>query len=395
MDQKKKVAIAFGGTIILVVAIIAWMMVLNTGSLRVTLAPPYVVKAGKIQKQCEQNPCEIKLNARKYTLSIEKAGYFPLEEEIVIGRWKTLELSPAPEFIPYIEEGEMEAKKLPENLIAENEIALALDFEGISAEWAKAKSIAQNTDGDRLIILKDLMIRETKEGGKEEKKAEVLAAGWGVGKDVVYIQKDGDNAKTYLWKNGAEPELLTQFATLTNPQIFSGRDTILVLDNETLYVVDIAKKRKEILKKGAVRGVTWNPSRTTALIESEIQELPILLLYEANAEKKLVTLPVQTSLALAFWRNDTEITFVTFQELNNNLQQTFASVGLDAESLAGNQEGALTLKLAGLNVHSLATRILLEIPENISISAIEPEESGRGIFILTNEGKIRRIRISE
>ncbi len=395
MDQKKKVAIAFGGTIILIAAVIAWMMILNTGSLKVTLAPPYTVKVGKIQKQCEQNLCEIKLNARKYIVSIEKAGYFPLEKEIEIRRWKTLDLSPVLEFIPYIAEEEMEAKKLPDNLIAENEMALALDFEGIPAEWAKAKSVIQNIDGDRLVILKNLMIREMKEGEREERKMEALTAGWGMGKDAVYIQKDGDNAKMYLWKEGAEPELLTQFVTLINPQVFPGKDNVLIRDNETVYTVDIAKKRKEILKKGEVRGIAWNPSHTMALIESEIQELPILLLYEANAEKKLVTLPVQTSLALAFWRNDNEIIFVTFQELNSELQQTFASVGLDAESLSGDQKEALTLKLVKLDVHSLATQILLEIPENISISAIEPEEYGKSIFILTNEGKIRRIRISE
>ncbi|MCK5346866.1 MAG: PEGA domain-containing protein, partial [Candidatus Heimdallarchaeota archaeon] len=129
MDNQKRIIIAFISTLALVGLVTLWMLVLNKGTANVHLDPPFSIQVGKNYQQCSENPCKIKINAYKYFLKVEKAGYFSFNEEIQLKRRQTINIHPKLQFIPYLQEEQITYEKLPENIYTEQPILLSLNEE--------------------------------------------------------------------------------------------------------------------------------------------------------------------------------------------------------------------------------------------------------------------------
>ena len=129
MDNQKRIIIAFISTLALVGLVTLWMLVLNKGTVSVHLDPPFSIQVGKNYQQCLENPCEFKINAYKYSLKVEKAGYFPFNEEIQLKRWQTINIYPKLRFIPHLQEEQIIYEKLPENIYTKQPILLSLNEE--------------------------------------------------------------------------------------------------------------------------------------------------------------------------------------------------------------------------------------------------------------------------
>jgi hypothetical protein len=314
MSTKSKTLIAFLIMLALVGGVVSWMLVLNTGKVAIHARVPFTVQAGNLYQQCNEDPCVISMRAYEYKFRVEKAGYFPYQETATLKRWKTVDLYPELKFIPYIEE-----KSLSPD-----------DFAG--DETQDSRNITKK--GGKFILMQ----------GEEETEipfeGNVLTYSWGSDDNLLYVEQDEDTQKLFKWNLTDTPTLITQFQSLTEPIIEGGQKHILVLENEKTYKVDTEKKRKELIFDKEIAGIEWNPSGTAALLETKLEGLPLLILFH-DEDGSAVRLPIQSSLARTEWRNDDEILFITFQELNDDLRASFANIGLDADEIAGTEKEVL------------------------------------------------------
>lgn len=394
MDIHRKILIAFLVTIALVAALILWMLVFNTGKVEIVFTPPFSVKIGNLYKQCAETPCVLSMKAYEYSARVEKAGFFPYEEKIRVKRWQVITLAPEMEFIPYIEESETKPKNIPENITTKTPLALAVSDTDMSI--AKKYNQVIVSEGVPFVGVKKNTLYFLDGQTTTEFAAEggIMAVDFHSPGNGAYITTGKDQQLLYKLHWPEKPVLITQFTSLTSPVIANGEDSILVVNGENIYQVNVSKKRKELLAKQKVTGISWNSAGTAALLEGEYQELPIIQLYTPD-QNTLRTLPIQASLQRVVWLNDDEILFITFQEKNDDLQASFAEVGLDAKELAGEKKEVLTDRLMRLNWRTMEYLDLIDIPEHVHITHIELLSDKKILLALTRQGGIREIRLAQ
>lgn len=396
MENQKKIIIAFIFTLALVGAVALWMLVLNKGTASVHLEAPFSIQIGNTYKQCSENPCEIKINAYKYSLKIEKAGFFPIVQKIQLKRWQIIDIYPKPIFIPYIQEEEKDHHPLPENIHVDNPIHFSLEEENKEKieEFKNIETYISPSGNHYLIVDDGIKLQSGDLLIETSIKKDLLAMDWGTDENIVFIQPEGDIQKMYDWDRENEPKLITQFQNLKFPSIFAGKDTILVSDKNSLFKVNVQKKRKELIGKDDVQLISWNPTGTAALVETEMEGLPLISLFSSDEGDMRIS-PIQSSLARIVWISDDEMLFVTFQELNDDLRSSFQEIGLSADELAGNKKEVLIDHLMSLNYRTGKFTNLLEIPSHIHIQKIEISEDFKRLLCFTDENRIRTIRLSE
>jgi hypothetical protein len=351
MENRTKSLIAIIITLILVVLIFVWMVVLNTATITVIDKAPFVVRIGTNYKHCDASPCSLTIAAQKYNITVEKGGYFSYSAEVNLSRWQELTLEPKLRLIPHLGQ---EAESLTDSKI-----------------FSSDKTTPENLPTTNL-----------------------LAYDQAPSDNLIYLVKDGDQQKLHLAIEGSEPTLITQFQLLKQPKIFASDSIVLITDEDKLYRVDMAEKRKEIILQQKVYDVRWSPSGKFAVIETQQNNLPLLSLYNASG-KEIKPLYLQTAAARSAWTTDDRLIFISFQELNQQLETDFASIGLDAKELAGTKQNFLQDRLMEMNPITQELHILMVIPEEIGIEEVKLSDDEKILYAKISAGILRQIVLNE
>lgn len=106
--SRKQAIIFFIFTLILAVAVVAWVFFINKGTVNVDGAAPFIVKIGAFETDCLTPPCLFKLSPRAHQITFSKKGFYDDVQNIKIKRWGEVKLTAIFKFIPvYNEIGEI------------------------------------------------------------------------------------------------------------------------------------------------------------------------------------------------------------------------------------------------------------------------------------------------
>lgn len=328
MSNQTKSILAFVIVVVLSISVYVWMVVWNTGTVSVSAETPFILTVGDSQRRCEVSPCALSLHTDTYTLKVEKSGYFPYETRVTLQRSSIVPVEAKLEFMPYFNREKMVESFPPEAIVSDA---------------------------------------------------------------APYLQREGNLQKLFA-PTQSDPRLITTFQTLKKPLISFASDIVLLADGERLFMVDILNKRKELIFSNQVNAMSVSSSGHYILVESEMEGLPLLGLFDVM-QKKLAMLPIQTSLARTAWTADDELLFISFQEFNTDLEAAFAEVGLNADELASGTSLALTDRLLKFRPADGTYRVLLDIPEDIPIVKMALSGDGKEIVAGDGAGKLHVITL--
>lgn len=102
--SRKQAILFFIFTMALVGFIIAWVFIINKGTLTVSGETPFMIAMGSEKRECTVSPCSVALSPGPYSVTLQKKGFFDYQETAQIRRGKASALAAAFRFVPVVEE---------------------------------------------------------------------------------------------------------------------------------------------------------------------------------------------------------------------------------------------------------------------------------------------------
>ena len=113
--SRKQAILFFLFTMALVGFIIAWVFVINKGTLSVSGEVPFTISVGSEKVPCAASPCSVVLKPGSYTVTLQKSGYFDDAETAQVRLGGTATLAATFRFIPVVEEVKDTTNVVPGN----------------------------------------------------------------------------------------------------------------------------------------------------------------------------------------------------------------------------------------------------------------------------------------
>lgn len=250
--SRKQAIIFFIFTLILTVAVVAWVFFINKGTVVVDGTASFNVKIGAFETECLTPPCSFKLTPRTQHVTFSKKGFYDDVQNIKIKRWGEATLTANFKFIPvYNEAGEI--------ILPVSSAPMRFPFLGMKKfenfprntkqiEFSLSGNLALLTIGKELYIyyVADRLV------DKVDLKPEMLTS-W-LGEELVFLEEIEGKQFLKLHEEKQNKVLASFERPLKNPVLLGSPDNKKVLISEKsdekyfYYLVDIDKKSRRRLE---------------------------------------------------------------------------------------------------------------------------------------------------
>jgi len=102
--SRRQALLFFIFTMALVGFIVAWVFVINKGTLTVSGEAPFIITVGSEKIECTVSPCSVVLTPGPYTMTLQKNGFFDDREPVQVQRGDITTIAAAFRFVPVVEE---------------------------------------------------------------------------------------------------------------------------------------------------------------------------------------------------------------------------------------------------------------------------------------------------
>lgn len=155
----------FIGLAVAALAIGAFGIFFNKGTLTVTARAPYTIDVEKIFQHCLADRCSMELAPGLYTMTVFKEGYKPADIAVTVKRWRTLEYAVDLAFIPIIREPATDAFPIGKDITG----GFSLDAGGVLRNMSEEQvTVFPDPPGEEAVIAAQnghLIVYELMQGG--------------------------------------------------------------------------------------------------------------------------------------------------------------------------------------------------------------------------------------
>ena len=365
--SRKQAIVFFIFTLLLAGGVIAWIFLINKGTVIVDGSAPFTIKIGTAETLCASAPCSLKLAPRSYSIVLSKKGFYDDLKNIKIKLWGEEKITADFKFIPtYQELGEIilpvfDAPLRPPFLEQKK-------FEGFPKNVKQTK-FSQSGDLALITLGKELYIYYVADRvvDKTDLKPET-GADW-LGDKIIYLEESEQKHLLKL-RDGKENKLLASFERpLKNPAIFGSPDgkKVLLLEFSDgkyfYYIVDTEKRSRKRLELSAS---ARNPKWAGNYIIFEEGEGGAKKVFAFNAEdSKKINLTAESSENVIEIKKDVLI-FISGEKRDSEQANLGPSISEALEQAAKDTSGILkkvsTWFVTELNMQTGKSKMLVEIP---------------------------------
>lgn len=260
--SRKQAVLFFLFTLALAGGIIAWLFILNKGSLTIESGFPLHVSAGVEDADCAGPPCALKLTPGSYTVIIRKAGFFDDTETVHVVRGQETKITPHFQFIPVVRE-------VGELVLPTPNAPLQPPFLGTQKLENFPKNVKDSVfsasgNNALLTIGKELYVYDvTKHEVSGINLAPDMRPVW-AGEDLYFLENAGDKQVLKRLKNGKTEVIVSFDRPFVNPTLlgdFTGKK-VLIMDETSAgfayYLVDIERaSRKRLEVSPSAKNAKW------------------------------------------------------------------------------------------------------------------------------------------
>lgn len=291
--SRRQAVIFFLFTLILAAAIFCWVFFIDKGSLIINGPAPFDVRIGVKSTPCASAPCVLKLKPKRYTVILQKEGFFEDSQVVEIKRFQNTAATANFKFIPILREAS-------EIVLPMESAPLKPPFLGMQTlpnfpKNAKEALFSPNENKILLSLGKEFYIYDTaaKTVGETDFAPDMRPA-W-LNQDIVFLEKTEEKHILKKWtvKDDKTSVLASFDRPFENPRLMGSPsgEKILIADEEnsgpSYYLIDAVKKSRKKLELGpGAKKPKWTKFSDSLVFEAEESgRAKIFILNPANLEK--------------------------------------------------------------------------------------------------------------
>lgn len=300
--SRKQAILFLLASLLLALAVLAWVFFINKGTLTVTGEPPFSVSAGSQKITCQIASCSFRLAPRTYSVAISKEGFFDNSQTIKISRGKEIKITAQLKLIPVI-------KDLGAIVLPIDSAPLHPPFLGSEklANFPKNVEYAVFSDTENqamLTIGPEIYLYDVKEKTTLKTSLDPKTDPTWVNNKIVFLENEDDKQVLKLRENNKENKTLVSFQRpFKNPRLLGAPtlNKILIEDTEdearTYYMIDLdqqSRKRLDLAKNA--KAAKWTLKHIIFKVEDADGEKTLALDAETLATFALPTTDAENIL---------------------------------------------------------------------------------------------------